>query len=799
MGMAAILSSALVVAPALADSRNVATYGVDLTAEQHAQVQNFFGEGATNAEVIYVNNDQERAYLSAYIPIEQIGDKTYSCALVQPTLSGGIHVKTANLTYVTSDMIAATLATSGVKNCDVVAVCPFKVSGTGALTGVLMAYEQASGQALDTTKKDLANQELITTGSIAQTVGPDLATLIVNDVKANVIQQGVTETTDVDNIVNNVVNNIVNDYSTTVVNNSTTVADNSATNVDNSTTNITVTDPAAGQGGTSGVELSDEEMQALKDFAHALAQQGYSYDDMKETLEMVSKNASQAAGVADPMAPEESAGDASGDAETNASTPAEVEASSGDETLQPEAGDAGTTPDELPQDSILNQTNDVALGADTVVDSTDPSTIGEGVETRQDAEAQQKADDASTVNPDDPFADLTWDETTTGGSGDAPDDSQSNGASTGLETPASDGAVSTDAPDTADAAGNQGDALAGQGGDSAPDESTASASPRPGEVIDDTLGLPQTLTGQGVMLSLERAFAATTLVNGTAEPMLVFEGTDGAAGIMAGDGTVLAEATYAPDGIQGVGNGWILAESPSGMTDVYREAVVPADSSSSAALQLVATVNGAVFQARANGDYLNVQTVDGALVAVDAQGVMADVVPMAVDDFSYIEVFSADAGTDTPESVDGTPSPDVADQPDGSAPSNVDEAAGTFELGDVTEAAVSTDGVTDAQTDAALSTGASETESEVEGAQPADVTVPSALPAGTQEILGTNGVLWMASQPSGKTAVYDVSGAALFTTEFDAVQATANGAWLLVTDATAGESALYRVEVVPGA
>ena len=148
-GLSIAAASAISPASAFADARNVTTYGADLTAEQHAQVERFFGAGATNAEVIYVNNDQERAYLSAYIPLEQIGDKTYSCALVQPTTSGGIHVKTANLTYVTSDMIAATLATSGVKNCDVIAVCPFKVSGTGALTGVLMAYEQASGIELD--------------------------------------------------------------------------------------------------------------------------------------------------------------------------------------------------------------------------------------------------------------------------------------------------------------------------------------------------------------------------------------------------------------------------------------------------------------------------------------------------------------------------------------------------------------------------------------------------------------------------------------------------------------------------
>ena len=69
---------------------------------------------------------------------EQIGTRTYSCSYVQPTSDGGIQVKVANLTYVTSSMIASTLTTSGVENCNVVAASPIAVSGTGALTGIMM-------------------------------------------------------------------------------------------------------------------------------------------------------------------------------------------------------------------------------------------------------------------------------------------------------------------------------------------------------------------------------------------------------------------------------------------------------------------------------------------------------------------------------------------------------------------------------------------------------------------------------------------------------------------------------------
>lgn len=50
-------------------------------------------------------------------------------------------------------MIATTLSTSGVVNCEVLAASPFEVSGTGALTGILMAYESAVGTQLDENEK----------------------------------------------------------------------------------------------------------------------------------------------------------------------------------------------------------------------------------------------------------------------------------------------------------------------------------------------------------------------------------------------------------------------------------------------------------------------------------------------------------------------------------------------------------------------------------------------------------------------------------------------------------------------
>lgn len=138
LALATVLVSAV---PAMADSRKVVTLGADLSQDQKDTMMRYFGVTYDGVDVIYINNTDERNHLGSYVPLEQIGNYTYSCALVAPTSSGGIQVKTANLEWVTCNMIASTLSTSGVTNCQVVAACPFKVSGTGALTGVIMAYE----------------------------------------------------------------------------------------------------------------------------------------------------------------------------------------------------------------------------------------------------------------------------------------------------------------------------------------------------------------------------------------------------------------------------------------------------------------------------------------------------------------------------------------------------------------------------------------------------------------------------------------------------------------------------------
>ena len=233
------------IVPAFADGTNVVTIGVNNTAEQRAKIFKYFGVNENEVQVLEVNNKEEREYLEGVATEAQLGTKTYSCAYVQPTNSGGINVKTANITWVTSSMVASTLSTAGMQNANCVIAAVFPVSGTGALTGVMKAFEDASGKKLDEDKKELASEELITTGDLGDDIGQDKATGVINDVKTEIIKNGTHDTNQIAQTINNVTNNY-------------------------------------------NVTLTDAQVKQITDLMEKIAAQNYDYNSMKETLNNVS-------------------------------------------------------------------------------------------------------------------------------------------------------------------------------------------------------------------------------------------------------------------------------------------------------------------------------------------------------------------------------------------------------------------------------------------------------------------------------------------------------------------------------
>lgn len=122
-----LLCSACLVAgsvnPVMADCGQGSDTWCSLTDAQKQTMMKYFNVSSDQVQIMTITNQDEHNHLDNIAPQSQIGSRTLSCAYVKPTQSGGIKVRTANLNWVTGNMIATTLSTSGVKNCEVVAAC----------------------------------------------------------------------------------------------------------------------------------------------------------------------------------------------------------------------------------------------------------------------------------------------------------------------------------------------------------------------------------------------------------------------------------------------------------------------------------------------------------------------------------------------------------------------------------------------------------------------------------------------------------------------------------------------------
>lgn len=404
--IAALLCSACLVAgsvnPVFADASKVVTLGADLTDAQKQTMMKYFNVSSDQVQVMTITNEDEHKHLDNIAPQSQIGSRTLSCAYVKPTQSGGIKVRTANLNWVTGNMIATTLSTSGVKNCEVVAACPMEVSGTGALTGIQMAYEKASGEKLDETKTKLANQEIVTTGELADKVGKNEATTVVNQSKMDVIQNGVQNADEIQNIVINVAEQ-------------------------------------------NNISISQDDIDRIVSLLGQIAQQDYNYDDVKETLEQVDANTTGQASSSDDTLDGESSDDT-----------VDVDEDSSDDIVN------NVNDSILGDDVIQSSTEDPGLeketGADSqdtsnetgIPDATDDGTYGNEENSDESSTDESTSDESSTD-------DSASDESSTDESAsdeNSTDDSASDETGIPEATEDTESSESTDSSDQADSAEN---------------------------------------------------------------------------------------------------------------------------------------------------------------------------------------------------------------------------------------------------------------------------------------------------------------------------------------------------------
>ena len=136
-------------------------FGADLTDEQRSQVIGMFGiQGEVDENrILTVTNAEERLYFEGKIPSGQIGQRSIS------------------------RMYRNVLTTVGITDAKIIVASPRVVSGTAALTGVYKAYESLTGNILSEYAKMAGVDELIATGQLAEMIGSDEATEVINELK----------------------------------------------------------------------------------------------------------------------------------------------------------------------------------------------------------------------------------------------------------------------------------------------------------------------------------------------------------------------------------------------------------------------------------------------------------------------------------------------------------------------------------------------------------------------------------------------------------------------------------------
>ena len=180
--------------------------GADLKESERAKVLELLGE--TEAElkdydVVTITNEDEHKYLDSYLDAGVIGTRALSSVMVVGKEAGnGINVNTNNISYCTSGMYRNALITAGVEDADITVAGPFSISGTAALVGAIKAYETMTGEEVPVVNLDAANNELVITGEIVESVGdPEKVEQLMALVKQEVAEGAVSGSEDIKNLV----------------------------------------------------------------------------------------------------------------------------------------------------------------------------------------------------------------------------------------------------------------------------------------------------------------------------------------------------------------------------------------------------------------------------------------------------------------------------------------------------------------------------------------------------------------------------------------------------------------------
>ncbi|MCQ6273821.1 DUF1002 domain-containing protein [Bacillus sp. V3B] len=181
----------------------IITLGESLSEEQKNKILSEMN-APTDAQIITVTNAEEHKYLGNYIAKSIIGTQTFSSsAITIAAKNSGLEVETNNINWVTDEMYINALITAGVKDAKIYITAPFEVSGTGALTGLIKAYEISADKAIPEDVKQAANEELVTSAELGDSIGTEKASALITKIKEDIANQQPKTEADIRVIVEN--------------------------------------------------------------------------------------------------------------------------------------------------------------------------------------------------------------------------------------------------------------------------------------------------------------------------------------------------------------------------------------------------------------------------------------------------------------------------------------------------------------------------------------------------------------------------------------------------------------------
>ncbi|MEH6990915.1 DUF1002 domain-containing protein [Cytobacillus firmus] len=170
----------------MAEGDVIVTLGENLSEEQKNMLLAEM-KAPKDATIITVSNEEEHQYLGNYISKALIGTRAISSSAVTVAKQGsGLEVETKNINWVTDEMYINALITAGVKDAKIYITAPANVSGTAALTGIIKAYEISAEKTIPEDVKQAANEEMVETAKLGDSVGNENAAALITKIKEEI-------------------------------------------------------------------------------------------------------------------------------------------------------------------------------------------------------------------------------------------------------------------------------------------------------------------------------------------------------------------------------------------------------------------------------------------------------------------------------------------------------------------------------------------------------------------------------------------------------------------------------------